>query len=497
MGGRPLLSITRHGRGAGPHPEAARGQILVVFAGGLVLIIAIAALVFDMGQALLDRRTEQNAADAAALAGARYIPTSTGEYQGTCAARTAAQVADVQLKHVNTACDVATAYLAAEGLSATVSVKYPPGSESTFSNLLGNIEVAIDATRASVFTGIFGQATRHTGAFGVASNSQGYTLPYSLLALNPCATSTVTGGGGVDVNGSVQVDSSCNPALKIAGGGTLDSPECNTVGTWTVSNNATGCTVMTAGMQASGDPLEELPAPAVPAFLGNIVNEPGETMNPPSGCPNGLASSTVTTPPGQCLFPASFSGHSYRLYPGYYPGGLKLNAGIFYLEPGLYYIGGGGLEMGGNGATITSVDPTTQTFGGGVLFYNGSFADPAYCTSGGLTSGCVGPMSFNGSSAIVKLRPIQDTIYKNMLIFVERTTLGETSITLNGSSTNLDLAGTIYASKSSVTINGSGATSLAVQVLVGDFQVKGSGGQLTVTYDSGAVFQLSGVGLVQ
>lgn len=491
-----MLSITKQLRGRGPHPGAERGQILVLFAAGLVLIIAIAALVFDIGQALLDRRTEQNSADAAALAGARYIPTSTGEYQGTCAARTSAQLADAQLKHVNTACDVATAYLAAEGLSATITVKYPPGSESVFSTLPGNIEVMVDATRASVFTGIFGQATRHTGAFGVAANSTGYTLPYSLLALNPCATSTVTGNGGVDVNGSVQIDSNCSPALKISGGGALDSPECNTVGTWEVSNHATGCTVMTSGMQASGDPLRELPPPAVPASLGNIVKEPGETKNPPSGCPNGFASSTVTTPPGPCQFPASFAGHSYRLYPGYYPGGLKLNAGIFYLEPGLYYIGGGGLEMGGNGATITSVDAGTQTFGGGVLFYNGSFADPAYCTST-VTTGCVGPMSFNGSSAIVKLRPIQDTIYKNMLVFVERTALGDTSITLNGSSTNLDLSGTIYASKSSVTINGSGATSLAVQVLVGDFKVTGSGGQLTVTYDSGAVFQLTGVGLVQ
>ena len=59
-----------------------RGQILVIFAGGFVLVCAIAALVFDVGQNLLDRRAEQNASDAAALAGARYLPGSSYVYHG-------------------------------------------------------------------------------------------------------------------------------------------------------------------------------------------------------------------------------------------------------------------------------------------------------------------------------------------------------------------------------------------------------------------------------
>ncbi|MBI2776314.1 MAG: hypothetical protein HYX57_03465 [Chloroflexi bacterium] len=470
-----------------------RGQVLVIFAGGLVLIIAVAALVFDIGQALLDRRTEQNAADAAALAGARYIPTTTGTFQGTCASRTSGQLADAQLKHVNTACDVATAYLSAEGMAATVTVKYPPGPESIFSNLEGNIEVQIDATRASFFAGLFGITARNTGALGVASNSSGYSLPYSLLALNPCGTSSVTGNGGVAVNGSVQVDSACNPALKISGGGTLQSPECDTVGSYQISGGGSGCSVMSSGMQASGDPLRELPPPAVPATLGSFIKEPGESKDPPSGCPSG-GSSTSATSPLTCTFNASFATHNYRMTPGYYPGGFKLNAGNFYMEPGIYYIGGGGVSMGGNGVMVVTVDSGTQTYGGGVLLYNGEFADPSYCV-GGTGAGCVGTMTFNGSSAGTKLMPIQDTIYKNMLIFGARTTGGD--ITLNGSSTDLLLNGTIYAPNSSITVNGSGATSLSVQVIASDFKVTGAGGTLTVTYDAGGVFQLAGVGLVQ
>ena len=50
-----------------------RGQILPLLAGGLIAILLIAALVFDVARASLDRRTEQNSSDAAALAGARYL----------------------------------------------------------------------------------------------------------------------------------------------------------------------------------------------------------------------------------------------------------------------------------------------------------------------------------------------------------------------------------------------------------------------------------------
>ena len=37
---------------------------MVIFAGALFAICAVAALVFDVGQNLLDRRTEQNVSDA-------------------------------------------------------------------------------------------------------------------------------------------------------------------------------------------------------------------------------------------------------------------------------------------------------------------------------------------------------------------------------------------------------------------------------------------------
>ncbi len=61
-----------------------RGQILVLFAVALAVLFLAAALAFDIGMVVLERRDQQNAADAAALAGARYVLTSPN-YNGSCA----------------------------------------------------------------------------------------------------------------------------------------------------------------------------------------------------------------------------------------------------------------------------------------------------------------------------------------------------------------------------------------------------------------------------
>ena len=51
----------------------ARGQALAVFALSLTALMLAAALAYDVGAMLLERRDQQNAADAAALAGVRYV----------------------------------------------------------------------------------------------------------------------------------------------------------------------------------------------------------------------------------------------------------------------------------------------------------------------------------------------------------------------------------------------------------------------------------------
>ncbi len=67
-----------------------RGQIAILFALLFMVILGLAAIVLDFGNLYLTRRRAQNAADAAALAGARELPDPTCFVDPLCPARSAA-----------------------------------------------------------------------------------------------------------------------------------------------------------------------------------------------------------------------------------------------------------------------------------------------------------------------------------------------------------------------------------------------------------------------
>ena len=60
-------------RGRPPGGAGSRGQVLVIFALGLVALLGAAGIAFDGGRFLMERRSLQNAADAAALAAASSL----------------------------------------------------------------------------------------------------------------------------------------------------------------------------------------------------------------------------------------------------------------------------------------------------------------------------------------------------------------------------------------------------------------------------------------
>lgn len=73
----PISPPGRPVSGADSTPQASRGQILIMFAFFLVAMIGMLGLAVDLGFAFAGRRSMQNAADAAALAGARIVAKSS------------------------------------------------------------------------------------------------------------------------------------------------------------------------------------------------------------------------------------------------------------------------------------------------------------------------------------------------------------------------------------------------------------------------------------
>lgn len=462
-----------------------RGQALAVFTLALTTVLMAAALAFDAGAMILERRDQQNAADAAAIAGARYMPTSTTNAR-------------------DAALDVATANGFTDGVnSASVDVNIPPLTGPN-AGRSGFIEVQIGSTRPSIFAGVMGIADWQVAARAVAVNGVGGGGTFAILSLEPteCDAFFVSGNGSVVTYGDIQVNSTCSRgALRRQGNGDItvdvDGGACNVVGDIEDGGGQGDLVcVPNEGAPSLPDPLAGLSSPPMPA-LPQPPDRISGTRGIPSGCPGGSNAATATSP-RVCQFQSSYSGTTWRLYPGLYPGGIHLQAGTFYLEPGIYWIGGGGLQMNGNGTDVWSVRTggTNSCWSGtpdpgdcgGVLFYNTQ-----------LPGSAAGPIHLNGAQADIHLHPYQESPYGGLVIFQDQTIdVNGDDITLNGSSSGMVIRGTMYSALGQVKVNGSGGSLTLDQVIADMFQVNGApGSQITALKDDDFIYGIDGAGLVE
>jgi hypothetical protein len=467
--------------------------VLVLFAGGITALLIIAALAFDAGMMLVERRDEQNAADAAALAGARHILTDE------TAARAAAR-------------DIALANGYDDAASDEAVYVYIPPIHGQYKALPGFIEVQIEATRPSIFGGIVGKAAWPVGAYAVATNGQNLTFPFSMMALDPtaCKAIHVSGDGRVEAYGNIQSNSDgsdCDGvSFSRSGGSTIDvyatDATCRAVGE--VQDQGSGyinCTTAENSF-ALPDPLRDKPEPAKPALAAPMVPV-GHTQNIPDYCPGATPSSKAPSEASPRLCDVGGNGAAYRglswiLYPGLYPGGIEVNNdATAYLMPGIYWIGGGGVDVGGGGSifsiaieTDAAPNVADATWGGGVLIYNSKLPNSAG-----------GPFILNSNAATMKLKMFDaptgdpDEIYDQMVIFQDRTLT--TSVTLNGSSSGTEVTGIIYVPNGQVKLNGNGGTLITDQIIAGTYDINGNGGTIQVLRNVGVDSIISAAGLVE
>lgn len=456
--------------------ERERGQALVVFALILVGLMLAGALALDVGFIMLERRDEQNAADAAALAGVRLLPD-------TSAARSAAR-------------SIATENGFTDGVdSATVTV----GVTTT------RVQVRIQRNVPSFFALVAGRTDWDVSALAVAISLNDQPPFAALTALNEhaCEALKITGTGLISSWGDVQVNSDCpTDALLISGQGNLqlqhDGLACWVVGGYQISGKGVGkyCDPPQQGVPIPF-PISAMPSnettPTTPLQLG------GSPMAIPDGCPGTTGYSDTT--PKTCQFNSSYKGTIWRLYPGYYPGGIKVQSGgTFCLEPGIYHLAGGGFTVTGNGAVAVSVDsgscPTTvgtiPTLGGGVLFFNTTHPNAAS-----------GPIQMGGNGALFNFWPLggidescsgPSEGWNRYLIFQDPAVTN--TLIINGGTNDMQARGLIIAPTAKVQING-GSGDLTMDAIVADtYLVNGSGGNIEVLFDNCALPTFTGYGLV-
>jgi Predicted membrane protein (DUF2134). len=467
------------------------GQILVIFAGGLIALMAIAALVIDLGFVFMIQRQEQNAADPAALAAARYIHSGTGQTAEPAKMRPAACFYARQNGYFPSATDNAGCVPANDPFGTVLTVNWPPSAQAgTYAGETGKVEVVLTRQHESFLANIlgirqFGVTTSAIAAF----DSPGQSNPNSLIALDPsnnCATAKVHGGGVVNIHpingatngGYIQVNSTCSTgspdttcsnsgsgALDIVGTSTLTSPQTNVTGT--CKGSLTG--PLTEGAVQIGDPLADLPPPRLTDYANGQCGPGGVT--------------TTAADPVGCTF-----GTDVTLSPGTYYGGWTIaNKVILTLNPGMYIIAGGGIKIQGEGE-ITSV------LGGSgpapVMIYN---TDSPTCPTGP----CQADITMSTKSSI-DLGPIATGPYRGILIWNDGYGHNAAANVELLGGTDLKIGGTIYSPKGFVKVDGGGdaAGNAAIQVISWTWDVGGNSG-LDMPYDPAGLYHFDSKGLVR
>lgn len=469
------------------------GQVLAIFAFGIVGILAVAALVFDIGQNLFERRKEQNAADASALAGARWLATPACRAKWSTA--TCPEAVNAAMALANT-----SGYPASQ-----VAITIPPSS-GAFAGRQGHIQVEISGTRGSYFAGVVGITSFRIAAAAVAANINTYPLPYSLLSLNAtgCKAGWAHGNGVLTVQGDVLVNSTCTSPGSMVVNGTgasmVVSGDCATAGAISAGTGTLSCGSTTVPAPVVADPLAGLAPPTIgsaaapypPANL--LVTGLDLTSNKaPNGCPGSTSVSTAANARGCDV---NFNRDKVVwIYPGVYYGGLKLRqssaALTVYMAPGIYYMAGGGFEVSGQPTVrsvpgATALTPFPTTYGGGVLVYN---------TDNPSTKSGIKAIDFQNTQN-VELQGYTGPTYTGMLLWQDRNASAQPNIAVQGSST-MKLKGTIYLPKADFIFTGNGGTEvLDAQVICDEFEMGGNG-NVSITYNPDDAVKISGVGLVQ
>ena len=406
------------------------GQALILFALGLAVLLGMAALTIDVGLAYVARRDMQNAADAAALAGADAILEGQSSVLATNAARDLA----LQNGYDGAAADV------------TVTINIPPtsGPHSGDSDF---VEVVIEHPIDAVMARAVGKNSFDIAARAVAGIDR-TPKPYSIITLSGTDCQSMQFGGQVN--------------LTIADAGTLTNSECaadafSTNGTINVASSAND--VVGGWNMIGGSANVDLPPSRAGHFDDPLAGVPAPTPTsaPVQICPtfNGQPG-TVILQPGvyDCTIdPAGQWGLQFEPGDYYITGGIVINGGgDVTFGAGLYFLQGQGLIITGNSTVI----------GDGVTFYIDE-----------------GQVTLTGNGDTQLTAPTSGT-YEGIAIFQNRTLTS--TVDMSGGAT-ADGWGAVYAAGAQIHLVGN--TGSTLHQFISDTFLMNGNSTITIDYFDG------------
>jgi len=377
------------------------GQALVLFALGAVGFVGLVALSIDVGNLLVNRREQQNAADAAAMAGAAAL--LEGQTHGGA-------LAEVQN------------FAALNGYTAPVTVNNPPltGPSAGDANA---VEVIIQRSVPKYFAQVVYSGPWDVSARAVAKlNIQ--SAGFGVVTLDPtrCDSLVLNSNAQLTVqHGGIYVNSSCNHYAMVANSNaTATADKISIVGNYSGAANVHLTPAPVTGQSPIPDPFAGIPTPPIVAAPvqtpancsfnnGNHVFNPGYY-----GCRMTFGSNTTAT----------FNPGNYT-----FQGGMQLDSNVqITFGRGIYVMKGGGFQMNSN-TVINGPD--------GVLIYN---------TCNG-ACGASGTFQLN-SNASLNIKPY-GAPYANISIWQDRAS----NTPLQFNSNSLTAQGAIYSKTADIQYN--------------------------------------------
>jgi len=400
--------------------DGEQGQAVVLIAITTLAMLMIVGLAIDAGQLYAARRTMQEAADAAAYAGAIVLYQNHGneatvQGQAFSAART-----DGTLNGFTHAIN-----------GVTVIVQQPtqvPYNSDKYVEVImsQNVRTVLVPAQAGL---TFVQVRAIAGSDPSNNN-------YAIMALDraatPCAfqdrpTATVTlSGGGVLVNSTAAASANC------PGGGGGNGAAMNQTAAWTIDCTGNPCSIDIAGGGAGTWP--PVTNPPNPGYAGTNMNAP-QQPDPFAGTPKPTnAASTLLTNP------AYFGPSNGTARQGVYTSelnGKKLCHGYYLLKDGM----GGDLDID---TSTADPDRPGQNCDGRVFIFNtlSTFGTASYPASG--SCGSVN-IAGNHDVTLLPLLPVAAPgfeQYAGMLLFQDP--ICTQDVNLSGTSLNFNVGGTIY-----------------------------------------------------
>jgi Putative Flp pilus-assembly TadE/G-like len=361
------------------------GQMMVLIAGAMIVILGFAALAVDVGFLYATRRNMQTAADAAAIAGANALQESCGT-NSDCTCDSVAVCNSVGQ-------DVAKLNGYADGTNdVTVTIKTPasdPGPANGF-------YVEADVTRPvpTYFLGALGYRTVNVSTTAIAGYDTSPNCVYVGDKNDDANTLVVSGGSVLNAGCGILDESTSSKGMVDSGGSTIAG---STIGVSATSYSG-------GGSPTCGGSTASCPTTGVAQIADPLLYLQSEKPTPGT-CVTGADETTATSGNGGTISQGTYCsgikvatlGHTLNLNPGLYiltgSNGLNVSGGAVINGTGvtIYNSGTGKIDIsGGSTANLTASASAYP----GILFFQDPSNTAAATLSGGSTGNLQGALYF-------------------------------------------------------------------------------------------------------